>query len=191
MDGAVKQTERYTYGDYRRWPDDERWELIDGVAYAMPGPLRIHQEVVTALTAQISSYLKGKPCKVYVAPLDVRLPRQNEPDDDVDTTVQPDVIVVCDRRKLDDKGCRGAPDWIVEVLSPTTALYDMETKRKLYERYGVKEYWLVRPTERWVMIFAPSKSGIYAAPDVLGMTAPTAVRLFPDLSIDWTFMDEV
>ncbi|MBI4778088.1 Uma2 family endonuclease [Candidatus Desantisbacteria bacterium] len=136
---ARKKEERFTYGDYLKWPDEERWELIDGVAYDMsPAPSRRHQEVVGELFRQFATYLLGKSCKVYVAPFDVRLPECDEADEDIITVVQPDIIVVCDRDKLDDKGGRGAPDIVIEILSPWTAKKDLRTKYNLYERHRVR-----------------------------------------------------
>jgi Uma2 family endonuclease len=188
MNTAEKLQQKYTYADYALWPDDERWELIDGVAYAMTGPVRIHQEIVTELGRQVGNYLQGKPCKVYVAPFDIRLPRTDEADAKVETVVQPDLSIICDQSKLDKPGCRGAPDWIIEVLSPSTALKDMNTKRSLYERHGVKEYWIIHPEERWLMVYTLDAQGKYGQPGVFGMDEPTAVQLFPDLSVDWSFM---
>jgi Uma2 family endonuclease len=107
----------FVYGDYRRWTAEERWELIDGEAWDMsPAPTRSHQQMVLELTTQIHRFLRDKPCEVCTAPFDVRLPRADEADDRVDTVVQPDITVICDPAKLDEAGCRGAPDWIIEVL---------------------------------------------------------------------------
>lgn len=188
MSVAVNREVLYTYADYAHWPEDQRWELIDGVAYAMAAPQRIHQEIVFEMGRQIGNYLQGKPCKGYVAPFDVRLPRKHEADDQVDTVVQPDVSVICDRSKLDDKGCRGASDWIVEVLSPSTTLKDMNTKTRLYEQHGVREYWIIHPTERWVMVYTLNAQRQYSRPNVYGMDIPTAAQIFPDLAIDWGFL---
>lgn len=131
-----------------------------------------------------------EPCEYYVAPFDVRLPHHDEADDQIDTTVQPDLTVICDKSKLDDKGCRGASDWTIEVLSPSTTLRDMETKRKLYECHAVREYWIIHPLDRWVMVYTLDERGRYSAPAVHGMDSPTRVQLFPDLGIDWSFMQE-
>jgi Uma2 family endonuclease len=194
MSTAEKLQQKYTYADYAQWPEDERWELIDGVAYAMTGPIRIHQKVVSELSRQIGNYLQGKPCEVYVAHFDVRLPRKDEADAKVETVVQPDLSIICDQSKLDklDKlGCRGAPDWIVEVLSPSTALKDMNTKRSLYEQHGVQEYWIIHPEERWLMVYTLDAQERYGKPDVFGMDEPTAVQRFPNLCIDWSFMAAV
>jgi Uma2 family endonuclease len=146
--------EHFTYGDYRTWPDNERWELIDGVAYDMsPAPSRLHQDAFGGIFFQIRAFLTGAECQVYGAPFDVRLPHSKQQDDDIDTVVQPDIVVVCDRKKLDDKGCKGAPDLVVEILSPSTSSKDLHEKFLLYERVGVKEYWIVHPLDRTVMVF--------------------------------------
>jgi Uma2 family endonuclease len=178
----------YTYADYVQWPDNKRWELIHGEAYAMTAPQRLHQELVFELSRQIGNYLQGKPCKAYSAPFDVRLPRQDEADADVETVVQPDISVICDPSKLDRLGCRGAPDWIIEALSPSTALKDMNIKRSLYEQHGVQEYWLIHPEDRWIMVYTLTASGRYGQSIIFGMDEPTPVQRFPDLHIDWAFM---
>lgn len=190
MNVAFKQLDYFTYGDYCRWSEDERWELINGEAYAMSAPSRLHQEVVLEIAVQIGNYLKGKSCKGYVAPFDVRLPRNNEQDHKIDTVVQPDISVICDKNKLDDKGCRGAPDWIIEILSPTTAIRDMDIKRELYQQYGVKEYWIISSTEKWGMQYLLNDNKTYHQPKIFSLTDTTPVSLFPDLFIDWTFLTE-
>ncbi|PID49866.1 MAG: hypothetical protein CR991_04455 [Proteobacteria bacterium] len=177
----------FTYGDYQGWPEEQRWELINGVAYAMTAPSRLHQLVSFELGFQIRSYLADKKCSIYAAPFDIRLPRYNEADSAVDTTIQPDLAVICNASKLDNKGCRGAPDWIIEVLSPSTAFKDMDTKRRLYEQHSVQEYWIIHPSEYWLMIYT-LRDGRYAAPRMASMDEPTAVDLFPDLAINWEFM---
>lgn len=183
---ARKLEPYYIYADYARWPADERWELIDGVAYAMASPSRLHQEILFEMARQVGNYLQGKPCRGYVAPFDVRLPKRNEADDQVDTVVQPDLSVICDPNKLDAKGCRGAPDWVVEVLSPSTTLKDMNIKVTLYEQHQVREYWIVHPQERWVMVYLLDARGQYGKPSVYGMDEPTATHIFPDCAIDWS-----
>lgn len=190
MSVAAKQEQRYTYGDYVKWPEDERWELIEGIAYAMAAPQRIHQKIVSELGRQIGNHFQGKSCEVYVAPFDVRLPYKNEMDEQVENVVQPDLTIVCDKSKLDTKGCRGTPDWVIEVLSPSTTLRDMNTKRSLYERHGVKEYWIIHPEDRWIMVYTLDAQAQYGKPSVFGMDELTQVQLFPDLHIDWSFMTE-
>ena len=188
MNTAEQVQPKYSYADYAQWPGDERWELIDGVPYAMTAPQRLHQDIVFELGRQVGNYLQGKPCKGYTAPFDVRLPRQNEADTKVETVVQPDLSVICDPSKLDKQGCRGAPDWIVEVLSPSTALKDMDTKRSLYQRHGVQEYWIIHPEDRWILVYTLDAQGRYGQPGVFGMDEPTVVQRFPELSIDWSFI---
>lgn len=176
---------RFTYGDYLTWPENQRCELIDGVIYDMtPAPSRTHSNISIAILRQLLPFFEGKPCEVHNAPFDVRLPVGQEPDDEIATVVQPDILVVCDQVKLDEKGCRGAPDLVIEILSPSTASKDHIVKRWVYERHGVKEYWLVSPTDRIVIIYHLDGNGVYGKPDVHGDDATVAVALFPGLSID-------
>lgn len=186
---SVAQTESrsgtFSYADYSRWPDDERWELIGGEAFGMsPAPTRLHQDVAIGMLVQVHAALAGTSCRVYVAPLDVRLPIADEADDSVVDVVQPDLAVVCDPSKLDSRGCRGAPDWIVEVLSPHTAAKDQGPKRALYESRGVREYWLVHPTDRTVAIYR-LEDGRYGKPDVYPTEDETTVAILPELAIRW------
>ena len=180
-----RDIEYHTYADYCSWPDDVRYELIDGVAYAMgPAPVRRHQGILGEVFRQVANVLDGSPCRPYIAPFDVRLPKADEIDNDVDTVVQPDLVVICDRAKLDDKGCRGAPDWVVEVLSPSTAGHDQILKRALYQRVGVREYWLVHPVDRIVTIYTLN-AGSYGAPDMRELVGTLAVGVLPEIVIDW------
>ena len=179
--------ELYTYGDYAKWPDEERWELIDGVPYNMsPAPSRSHQRILGDLHRQIANYLIGKTCEVYIAPFDVRLPKGDENDEQIDTVVQPDLVVVCDREKLDERGCKGAPDLAIEVLSPYTAGKDMKTKLNLYERVGVREYLIVDPVNKTVQVYQLEIEGRYGRPDIYTGTEHLKVGLFPDLEIELT-----
>ena len=153
MDAArkptIKQTQRYTYADYCTWGDDERWELVDGVAYAMaPAPTEFHQSISANTLVQIGQFLRGKKCKVYHAPFDVRL----NADTKDNTVVQPDLSVICDRSKLNEKGCVGAPDMIVEILSPSSATHDRLLKFEKYRQAGVREYWIIDPAEKVVSV---------------------------------------
>jgi len=137
---ALKEGERFTLADWRSWPPNERWELIDGVAYNMsPAPRVPHQEKAGDLFGELRDYLKNKPCKVFMAPLDVFL----EEAEHGDTVVEPDVLVVCEPAKIQDDGIHGAPDFVAEVLSEGTAHKDFGVKRELYERVGVREYWII------------------------------------------------
>ena len=131
----------YTYSDYITWTDDIRYELIDGVPYMMSAPTRMHQEILGNLHLLFGNFLKGKSCKVYLTPFDVRL----NADTSDDTVVQPDLVIVCDHSKLDDAGCKGAPDMVVEILSPSTSHKDRNIKFNTYLRSGIKEYWTIDP----------------------------------------------
>lgn len=183
---ARKQDENYTYGDYLTWDDGERWELIDGVAYNMtPAPSRWHQDILMELSRQFSTFLLDKECTVYAAPFDVRLPLHDEKDEDVISVVQPDLVVVCDRSKLDEKGCRGGPDLVIEILSPSTSSKDLREKFALYERSGVREYWSVHPTDKIVMIFTLDEHKSYGKPRVYSGEDKIEVGIFGgDLVID-------
>ena len=138
---ALPAYKRYTYADYCLWDDEKRWELIDGVPYAMSAPNRRHQKISSQLNRLIGNYLVGKPCDVYAAPFDVRL----NADKRDDIVVQPDLLVVCDKSKLDDKGCIGAPDMVIEILSPSTMMLDKNLKFNKYLLSGVQEYWIIDP----------------------------------------------
>jgi Uma2 family endonuclease len=162
-----KRAEKYTYSDYLTWPDEERWEIIDGEAYNMtPAPGIKHQNIVVTFARIIGNELKGKPCRPFVAPTDVVFS-----DHDV---VQPDIIIVCDEKKITEANIQGAPDLVVEVLSPATALKDKREKKALYERYGVREYIIMDPIELYVERFflkgkRYSESEIFGPQEVLSL----------------------
>lgn len=186
-----KEKEKYTYGDYLTWQDDERWELIDGIAYNMsPAPSTYHQEISLELAYQIRNYLKDKSCKVYCAPFDVRLPKGTEKDEDIDTVVQPDIVVIYDHSKIDEKGCRGAPDLVIEILSPHTSQKDIKEKFFLYEKVAVKEYWIVHPTDKTVIVFKLDKNNKYERPDMYTREDKIKVSIFDDLTIDLNMVFE-
>ncbi|WP_248927752.1 Uma2 family endonuclease [Paenibacillus hamazuiensis] len=176
----------YTYGDYLQWPEGIRVELIDGKVYNMsPGPNRIHQEIFGTLFNAFFNYLKDKPCKVYAAPFDVRLPKSSETsDEDIKTVVQPDITVICDHSKLDDKGCKGAPDLIVEIVSPTSLKTDVKTKLTLYEKHGVREYWIVYPSDKSVVVYRLQPDGNYVLADAYARDEQMPVGIFDDFTID-------
>ena len=182
---AEQERGRFSYKDYCKWTDDERWELIDGVEYDMsPAPSRIHQKLSGELFVRIYNVLKEKQCDVYAAPFDVRLPDYAEAsDEEVFTVVQPDIVVVCDESKLDERGCLGAPDLVIEILSPYTAAKDMKIKRDLYEKHGVREYWLVHPTDKTLMIYSLrqdkqyAKAEIYAGQDTVESTVIEGLKI--------------
>jgi Uma2 family endonuclease len=181
---AKPKEDRFNYGDYLKWPEDERWELIDGVAYNMtPAPTRIHQGILVALATKFYTFLEDKDCQVYVAPFDVRLPEGQENEDEIITVVQPDLVVVCDRAKLDDKGCNGPPDFIIEITSPSTASKDLKEKFNLYERMGVKEYWIINPIDEIVMVFLLDSQRRYGRPVVYSKENTIQVGILDELTI--------
>ncbi len=154
----------YSYADYLRWSLEERVELIKGKLFRMsPAPKRSHQEIAGDIFVSIHAFLRGQTCKIYQAPFDVRFPNESSSSDSQTfTVVQPDICVVCDHTKLDDAGCKGAPDLIVEILSPSTASKDLNEKYQLYEEHGVKEYWVVYPGEAVLEIYE-LKGGKYVS----------------------------
>jgi Uma2 family endonuclease len=178
---------RYTYADYLTWLDDKRCELIDGFINLMtPAPARKHQDISMQMSIIFGNYLFIKnTCKVYSAPFDVRLPKSKEETDDakVYTVVQPDLSIICDPSKLDDKGCIGAPDLIVEILSPSTSKKDLSVKYKIYEQAGVKEYWLVSPNDENISVFVLDNTGKYQLNGMYGGDMKIKVSIFKDLEI--------
>jgi len=150
---AIHKTEpHFTWDDYQSWPETERWELIDGVAYAMsPAPSTKHQMVVGHLFSRLLQGLSGKPCRPFIAPTDVRL-------SDLDV-VQPDILVVCKPGQITPSHIEGAPDVVVEVLTPTTATHDQREKKALYERAGVAEYVMVSPLQHYAIRFLNGADG--------------------------------
>lgn len=186
----LRDHQHHTYGEYLTWPDDVRYELIDGQAVMMaPAPNLDHQDIAGELFYQIRQQLEGKPCRSFIAPVDVRLPRGDEANENIDTVVQPDVIIVCDPGKLDRRGVRGAPDWVAEVLSPSTAAHDQAVKRRIYERAGIPEYWLVHPNDRTLTIYT-LQDGAYGKPDIFELKESTRLQTMPELEIAWDALVE-
>jgi len=176
---------QYTYMDYVTW-DEGRWELIEGEVWDMtPAPSRRHQEISICLSSILYEFMRKRGCSVYTAPFDVRLPDTSEPQDhEIFTVVQPDISIICDSNKLDDRGCVGAPDLIVEILSPSTAARDLKVKRALYEKHGVKEYWLVHPTDKVVMVYLAGDDGQYDKAQIFDQDDRLNSVLFEDLEIN-------
>ena len=183
----LDESKRYTYADYLTWLDDKRRELINGFIHLMSAPVRVHAYISTELSTLFRLFIKkrkGK-CHIYHAPFDVRLPLNNETSDDkIYNVVQPDICVVCDLSKLDEKGCIGAPDLIVEVLSPSTLKYDWNYKFTLYETAGVKEYWIVDPKAKIVNVFLLQADGKYDLGTVYECNQKAPVHIFKGLEID-------
>lgn len=157
---AVEIEKKFSYTDYLTWPDEERWELIDGFAYNMtPAPGIYHQRLVINIGSMLKEKLKGKKCTPWIAPTDVILSEYD--------VVQPDIFVVCDKSKITPANIQGAPDLVIEILSPATAIKDKREKKALYEKHGVNEYIIIDPTDMYVERFA-LKDGKYGIPDIFG-----------------------
>lgn len=180
-----KIDEKFSYADYYNWPDDERWELIDGRAYSMsPAPTSSHQLILGELYLIIANHLKGKKCTPFLAPFDVRLPDESEADEEIFTVVQPDLSVICDRSKIDERGCLGAPTLLIEILSPSSVKRDRELKLELYERHGVKEYWIVHPHEKSIDVYKLDEEGGYGRPELYESKDTIEVPLLGDLKVE-------
>lgn len=180
---------RYTYADYLTWQFDEMVELIRGKIFRMsPAPNMEHQDLSGELYGRIWSFLREKPCKVFHAPFDVRLPLPptQQTEGKVDTVVQPDLCVVCDLAKLDRRGCQGPPDWVIEILSPSTAHKDLHEKFDLYQHAGIPEYWIVFPYERSIAVYHRNDEGLYQPIQPQPFTAPGEVTslTLPELTIN-------
>ena len=176
--------EYYVYGDYKRWDDGLRWELIDGEAFCMsPGPSTAHQSLLMKLGAKLVGYFEGKECQVFAAPFDVMLPDGDEPEDEIDTVVQPDIMILCDKTKLQHNGIKGAPDVIIEILSHSTAQRDFEVKFSLYERAGVKEYVIADPHNRVMFAHRRDPEGRFSLRKAYGADDVLEFGVFPELKI--------
>jgi Uma2 family endonuclease len=176
----------YTYADYLTWQFDEFVELIRGKVRRMsPAPKRQHQDILLNISAPLKYALKGQSCRAYVAPFDVRLIKST-PDGDgqISTVVQPDICVVCDPQKLDEQGCTGAPNWIIEIVSPGNASHDTKSKFDLYEENGVGEYWIVFPGEQTVSVFL-LQDGRYQPHGDFYTPGLIPVHTLPEFGIEW------
>lgn len=180
-----KEKKLYTYGDYLTWPADERWEIIEGIAYGMSGASERHQLIQGELHRQLANYFQNKKCNVYMTPFDLLLPSGYEPENEVATVIQPDIFIVCDKKKVKNDKCTGAPDLIIEILSPSTAKKDIKEKRKLYEKNKVKEYWIVDPLHNLIQIFRLNENGTYEFPELYTEEDKHLnVDIFPKLKIN-------
>jgi len=176
--------ERYTYGNYRMWDDGLRWELIDGEPFCMsPGPAMVHQSLAAKLLAKLVNHFDGKECQVFGAPFDVMLPYGGESEDEIDTVVQPDIMILCDKSKLQRNGIKGAPDVVIEILSPATARRDFNDKFWLYERAGVKEYIVADPYNHVIHAYRRDPSGQFSWKKIYGADDILEFGIFPELKI--------
>ncbi|RSK31740.1 Uma2 family endonuclease [Hymenobacter metallilatus] len=178
---------RYTYADYLTWQLTEWVELIRGrVRLMSPAPKRRHQDISRNISTPIAWFLRGRQCKTYVAPFDVRLTRSTPNNDaSIETVVQPDVCVICDPQKLDDRGCLGAPDWIIEILSPGNFTRDTKEKFDLYEEAGVREYWVVEPGQKNIIVYLLDEAGRYQLRGEFYTPGLVPVATLPELQMEW------
>jgi len=181
MVALPKEEQSFTYADYKEWDlaVGERYELIYGEAFAMAGPNTRHQVVLRELFGQFYVYLRGKPCQVFSAPFDVRL--FYEEDESDDTVVQPDIMVICDKDKIGPEGCRGAPELVIEILSPSNTAFEMERKFLLYREAGVREYWIVDSKNNKLKVHCFRDGEIIT--NVYGIGDAVPVAVLPGFSI--------
>ena len=175
----------YTYADYLTWRFDQMVELIKGKLYMMsPAPATRHQSISSGLSGQILHFFLKHSCKAFHAPFDVRLIKEKKDDKEILTVVQPDICVICDVAKIDERGCLGSPDWIVEILSPSTAKKDYNEKFNLYQENEVREYWVVNPDANVVDQYVLGENGIYYQKEIYNCTQTIQPHIFPELNID-------
>lgn len=177
--------ERYTFADILAWGESERIEIVNGEAVMMAPPSSRHQEICFEIGRQLGNFLEGKRCKVYPAPFGVRLFEEdgNRPED-VDTIVEPDISVVCDKGKIDQHGCKGAPDLVVEILSPSSLRHDRLVKFGLYQRAGVREYWIVDPEYKSLQVFMLDAGGSLQISEEYGRFDVAKVNVLEGCYID-------
>ncbi|MDR2183224.1 MAG: Uma2 family endonuclease [Clostridiales bacterium] len=188
MSAALKlDKKRYTYADLLNWPEDERWELIDGVPYAMAAPNLKHQRILGSLHRKFHEHLEDKACEVFVAPCDVRLYADKDDEDDKgsdDTVVQPDLLVVCDLDKLaDGKAVKGAPDFVMEILPPSNSTRDTMLKFQKYRDADVPEIWFVDPETGMVQANRQQNDGKYSM-DFYGAQDIVPVGILPGFEVN-------
>ena len=179
-------SKKYTYADYLTWQFDEIVELIRGkVSRMSPAPKRVHQKVSINLSGLLHQALRRQQCQAYAAPFDVRLSKTTPNGDaQVTSAVQPDLCVICDLAKLDDQGCIGAPDWIIEIVSPGNTAHDTKTKFDLYEENGVAEYWIVTPGIKNVAVWLLT-DGRYQVHGEYYESGPIPVHTLAGLTLEW------
>jgi Uma2 family endonuclease len=180
----TKTDTKYSYADYLQWDDEQRWELIDGIPYNMsPAPSNTHQRVSGNIFRLLANYLVDKPCEVRSAPFDIRF-SEKEQDQETFHVVQPDISIICDPHKMDERGGKGAPDLVVEILSPgTAAKRDKKDKFRLYEKHGVREYWIVDPHNETIEVYLLQENRfaeqqLYVKGDMI------QVSIFEDFQVD-------
>lgn len=177
----------YTFADCLGWDEKERAEIIGGEVLMMAPPSRIHQKISGEIFRQLANFLEGKRCEVYSAPFGVRLfEKDGDRPEDVDTVVEPDITVVCDTSRLDQHGCKGAPELVMEILSPSSRRHDMLVKLNLYQRAGVREYWIVNPEDRTVQVMLLDSKGYLRIHEDYGQEDTAVVNVLEGCTIDLT-----
>lgn len=177
----------YTYADYLTWQFEQAVELIKGKLMRMAAPNRKHQKISWELSGHFYLNLKGLRCDAYAAPFDVRLldkKKSVKANKDVLTVVQPDLCVICDKEKLDEKGCIGAPDLIIEILSTSNSKKEMRTKKALYEENEVKEYWIIDPTHETLLQYSLQDNGTYTPPQIFVNDEIVQSSIFATLTVN-------
>ena len=176
----------YSYADYLKWRFEERVELIKGRIFKVsPSPARRHQRISGVLQGELYKFLDNKTCQVYSAPFDVRLtPRKSDKTTKIHTVVQPDICVICDSSKLDEKGGIGAPDWIIEILSPGNSQKEMKSKFEVYQENGVKEYWLADPANEVILVYVLNEDGKYIGLHPFALEDKITSHVFPDFELN-------
>ena len=182
----------YSYANYLNWLFPERVELIAGKIFKMsPAPSRAHQEVAGRIFLKIGNFLEGKQCKIYSAPFDVRFPKESKADKNVYTVLQPDICVICDKSKLDARGCIGAPDLVVEILSPGNTKTELLHKYRIYEEFGVKEYWVVSHGDQSILIYTLNEMGKFEPSKIFALSEKITSTVLPgfELALNDVFED--
>ncbi len=176
---------KYSYADYLTWETEKRIELIDGIPFELfPGPSTTHQRISSKIAFEMLTYFRDKKCEVFIAPFDVRFPKKSSADKKVFTVVQPDLCVICDLEKLDKRGCLGAPDLVVEILSPGNSAREKRDKFNVYEKGGVREYWMVDFKEKNVLVYILNEEQKFVGLQPLTETEILVSTIFPELKVN-------
>ncbi len=177
----------YSYSDYLTWKFEQAIEIFKGKIFPMASPSSTHQRVALRIINGLEKYLIAKPCELFIAPLDVRLydrKKSLKADKDILTVLQPDLFIVCDLNKLEERGCLGAPDLVIEILSPGNSKREMKIKKELYEESGVREYWIVDPNHETVARFNIETEEKFGNPKMFSSDDELNSIIFPDLILD-------
>lgn len=175
---------KYTYADYLTWPEEQRYEIIDGVPYMQAAPTWQHQLICMELSRQFANFLQDKSCMVFTAPFDLRIPEEDEKDEETINVLQPDIVVICEKEGLKGTGYYGIPTLIIEISSPSTAKQDKVFKFNKYEKAGVKEYWIVEPEGKFLSAFTLQDNKRYGRPETYTEEDKIKVSVLPGLVVN-------